>query len=64
MLVYEWINDNGSADILRKGVQIQQKFVVAGNHLSLQVITQHFNKYPDFLNQGASIKSQRIIMSR
>jgi len=52
MPVYEWINDNGPADLLRNGVQIQQKFVAAGNHLSLQAITQHFEKYPDFLNQG------------
>ena len=33
-------------------MQIQQKFVASGNHLSLQAITQHFEKYPDFLNQG------------
>ena len=52
MPVYEWINDNGPADFLRNGVQIQQKFVSAGNHLSLQAITQHFEKYPDFLSQG------------
>ena len=52
MPVYEWINDNGPADILRNGVQIQQKFVASGNHLSLQAITQHFEKYPDFLSQG------------
>lgn len=50
--IYEWINDNGPADLLRDGVQIQQKFVASGNHLSLQAITQHFKKYPDFLNQG------------
>ena len=50
--IYEWINDNGPADLLRDGVQIQQKFVASGNHLSLQAITQHFEKYPDFLNQG------------
>ena len=50
--IYEWINDNGPADLLRDGVQIQQKFVASGNHLSLQAITQHFEKYPDFLKQG------------
>ena len=52
MPVYEWINDNGPADLIRNGVQIQQKFVNCGNHLSLQAITQHFEKYPDFLTQG------------
>lgn len=50
--IYEWINDNGPTDLLRNGVQIQQKFVMSGNHLSLQAITQHFDKYPDFLSQG------------
>ncbi len=50
--IYEWINDNGPADLLRDGVQIQQKFVSAGNHLSLQAITKHFEKYPDFISKG------------
>lgn len=48
----EWINDNGPADLIRNGVPIQQKFVSAGNHLSLGAITQHHEKYPDFLSQG------------
>ncbi|MDT3843371.1 MAG: hypothetical protein LIV11_02160 [Bacillota bacterium] len=52
MPVYEWINDNGPADLLRNGVQIQQKFVASGNHLSLQAVTQHLKKYPDFLSKG------------
>ena len=52
MPIYEWINDNGPADLVRNGVEIQQKFVASGNHLSLQVITQHFQKYPDFLSRG------------
>ena len=50
--VYEWINDNGPADLLRNGIPIQQKFVNSGNHLSLQAILQHLEKYPDFLEQG------------
>lgn len=50
--VYVWINDNGPADLMRNGVQIQQKFVASGNHLSLQAISQHIEKYPDFLKQG------------
>lgn len=50
--IYEWINDNGPVDIVRNGIQIQQKFVASGNHLSLQAITQHLEKYPDFLRQG------------
>lgn len=53
MPVYEWINDNGPADFLRDGVQIQQKFVASGNHLSLKAISQHFEKYPDYLSKGS-----------
>lgn len=49
---YVWINDNGPADLLRDGVEIQQKFVNTGNHLSLQAILHHFEKYPDFLKNG------------
>lgn len=50
--VYEWINDNGPVDF-RRGVDlIQQKFVNSGNHLSLQGIKQHFQRYPDFLENG------------
>ena len=52
MPVYEWINDNGPADFLRDGVQIQQKFVASGNHLSLKAISQHFEQYPDYLSKG------------
>ena len=52
MPVYEWINDNGPADLLRDGVEIQQKFVASGNHLSLKAISQHFEKYPDYLSKG------------
>ncbi len=33
-----WINDNGPADLIRDGIQIQQKFVASGNHLSLQAM--------------------------
>lgn len=59
MPVYKWINDNGPADLLRNGVQIQQKFVAAGNHLSLQAITQHIKTYPNFLNQGGKYQIPR-----
>lgn len=49
---YQWINDNGPADLLRDGVQIQQKFVASGNHLSLQAIEQHYHSYPWFIKEG------------
>lgn len=50
--IYEWINDNGPTDLVRNGVGIQQKFVNAGGHLSLRAVSQHFEKYPDYLSQG------------
>ena len=50
--VCEWINDNGPEDIRRGAELIQQKFVNAGGHLSLQAIKQHFQTYPDFLKNG------------
>jgi len=50
--IYTWVNDNGPADLMREGVMIQQKFVASGNHLSLQAIKQHLEKYPWFLGEG------------
>ena len=50
--IYEWINDNGPEDLRRGAELIQQKFVNSGGHLSLQAIKQHFQTYPDFLENG------------
>jgi len=50
--IYEWINDNGPEDLRRGATLIQQKFVNAGGHLSLQAIHMHLNYYPDFLDNG------------
>lgn len=50
--IYEWINDNGPVDLVRKGIEIQQKFVNSGNHLSLQAVRGHLQAYPDFLLNG------------
>lgn len=47
-----WINDNGPVDIVRGTQDIQQKFVQAGGHLSLQAISMHLKKYPNFLKNG------------
>ena len=49
---YIWINDNGPFDFVRDGIEIQQKFVNSGNHLSLFAIKQHYEKYPWFLDGG------------
>ena len=47
-----WIMDNGPADIQRGDIDIQMKFVNGGNHLSIQAIKNHLEKYPDFLEKG------------
>lgn len=48
----KWINDNGPADLLRNGVEIQQKFVQAGGHFGLEAVKEHLKKYPDFVKNG------------
>lgn len=52
MPIYEWINDNGPEDLRRGATLIQQKFVNANNHLSLQAVREHLTHYPDFLEKG------------
>ena len=48
----EWINNNGPADILRNGTEIQQKFVQAGGHFGLEAMKSHLERYPDFVRNG------------
>ncbi|WP_089252347.1 hypothetical protein [Rhodococcoides kyotonense] len=50
--VNQWVNDNGPVDLMRGGVGIQQKFVAAGGRFGLGAITEHLQKYPDFLESG------------
>ncbi|WP_426765029.1 hypothetical protein ACP3TD_01550 [Pseudarthrobacter sp. 1G09] len=50
--VYQWVNDNGPVDLIRRGVEIQQKFVAAGGRFSLGAITEHLQNYPDFVQNG------------
>lgn len=47
-----WVNDNGPTDIIRNGIEIQQKFVQAGGHFGLEAIKEHLEKYPDFVKNG------------
>ena len=48
----EWVNDNSSTDLLRNGVEIQQKFVRTGGHFGLEAVKEHLEKYPDFIKNG------------
>lgn len=47
---YRLIDDNGPDDYLRNNLPIQQKFVQ--KNLSLDAISEHLKKYPDFLERG------------
>jgi hypothetical protein len=49
---YSWINDNGPVDLVRDGIEIQQKFVNSGGYLSLKAIKEHLTKYPEFTSNG------------
>jgi hypothetical protein len=48
--VHQWVNNNGPVDLLRSGVEIQQKFVAAG--FSLGALTEHLQRYPDYVQNG------------
>lgn len=50
--VYQWVNDNGPVDLMRSGVEIQQKFVASGGRFSLGAIAEHLQRYPDFVQNG------------
>lgn len=50
--IYDWINDNGPDDLRRGADVIQQKFVQAGGHLSLQAVEKHLRHYPEYLAEG------------
>jgi len=56
---YEWVNDNGPVDLLREGIEIQQKFVAAGGRLGLGAITDHLTRYPHFVENGGRYQIPR-----
>lgn len=49
---YRWVDDNGPVDLVRDGIDIQQKFVNSGNYLSLKAISEHLERYPDYVKNG------------
>ncbi|PVX59565.1 hypothetical protein [Rhodococcus globerulus] len=57
--VYQWVNDNGPVDLMRGGVEIQQKFVAAGGRFGLGAITEHLEKYPGFVKSGGKYQIPR-----
>lgn len=57
--VYQWVNDNGPVDLIRSGLDIQQKFVAAGGRFSLGAIAEHLQKYPDYVKNGGKYQIPR-----
>ena len=57
--VYQWVNDNGPVDLVRSGVDIQQKFVASGGRFSLGAIAEHLEKYPDYVKNGGRYQIPR-----
>lgn len=49
---YVWENDNGVADLIRAGQDLQMKFSNAGGTFSLSAVLQHVEKYPDYISDG------------
>lgn len=56
---HRWVNDNGPVDLVRGGVEIQQKFVAAGGRFSLGAVAEHLRKYPDFVRDGGKYQIPR-----
>ncbi|MDN3905790.1 hypothetical protein [Arthrobacter sp. YD2] len=54
-----WVNDNGPVDLMRAGVDIQQKFSMAGGSFSLAAVEEHLKKYPDYVKNGGRYQIPR-----
>ncbi|MBY6676542.1 hypothetical protein HQ314_06410 [Rhodococcus sp. BP-332] len=57
--LYQWVNDNGPVDLMRGGVEIQQKFVAAGGRFGLGAIADHLERYPSFVESGGKYQIPR-----
>ncbi|MFT4086214.1 MAG: hypothetical protein QM658_03515 [Gordonia sp. (in: high G+C Gram-positive bacteria)] len=57
--IAEWVNDNGPADLVRGDVEIQQKFVMAGGRFGLNAVSDHLQKYPEFIQNGGKYQIPR-----
>lgn len=57
--VYQWVNDNGPVDMVRDGIDIQQKFVASGGRFSLGAVTEHLQKYPEYVKNGGRYQIPR-----
>lgn len=49
---YVWVNNSGPVDLLKGGLEIQQKFAASKGLFSLGEVAKHLTKYPDFVHGG------------
>src|SRR5699024_7953423 len=57
--IYTLVDDNGPVDLVRNGIDIQQKFSMAGGLFSLGAVAEHMKKYPDYVNSGGKYQIPR-----
>lgn len=57
--IYTLLDDNGPVDLVRNGIDIQQKFSMAGGQFSLGAVAEHIKKYPDYVNNGGKYQIPR-----
>ncbi|WP_207346049.1 hypothetical protein [Arthrobacter sp. E3] len=50
--VYQWVNNNSPVDMIRNGIDIQQKFYEQAGYQTLRAITNHMQRYPDYVPNG------------
>lgn len=50
--LYQLLDNNGPVDLVRGGINIQQKFVFNGGAFSLNAVLEHLEKYPTFVKEG------------
>lgn len=58
-VVYQWVNNNGPVDMVRDGIEIQQKFFADGGRLTLGAVAAHLEKYPEYIKNGGRYQIPR-----
>lgn len=49
---YQWVNNNSPVDMIRNGIDIQQKFYANAGYPTLRAIKNHMQRYPDYVTNG------------
>ena len=50
--IYQWVNNNSPVDMIRNGIDIQQKFYAYAGYQTLRAITNHMHRYPEYVSNG------------